>query len=141
MNGQDITNSAADLSPGGSGDLEVVVRSGTGQVDGSLQSSTVGASTVVLIPQKATGDGSGVLFGQIRSGTFSIPNVPPGRYSAFALQKFDNGLWQNPDFVRSLELSGATVDLDENGHVQIQLSPITQDQIQQAASRLGLTTR
>ena len=74
------------------------------------------------------------------TGHYRFVNVPPGRYYAFAADGW-SPLWQNADFLRQIQNQGAGVDVPENGHVQVQLSVITIDQMQAAAIPLGLTAQ
>lgn len=58
-------------------------------------------------------------------GAFSIRNVPPGHYLAFALAHCDTNLWQNADFLREIASQGLTVSATENATLQIKLPLIT----------------
>lgn len=141
-NRQDITTSGVDLTQGGGGEIEVLLRTGTGEVDGTLSSETTPSTTMmILAPENLAADGSGVLLGNMQSsGGFVIRNVSPGRYHAFAVERW-SPVWQNSDFVRQMQNQGVSLDLAENGHVQVQLSLITTDQMQAAAMPLGLTAQ
>lgn len=138
-NRQDITASGIDLTQGGGGEIDVVLRTGTGEVDGTISGGpSTGTTMMILVSERVAADGSGVLFGNMQaSGTFVAANVPPGRYYAFAVERW-SPLWQNPDFLRQMQNQGASVELPENGHVQVQLTMITADQVQAAALPLGL---
>ncbi|MBV9761332.1 MAG: carboxypeptidase regulatory-like domain-containing protein [Acidobacteriaceae bacterium] len=141
-NRQDITNNGVDLTQGGGGEIEIVLRTGTGEVDGTLTADAIPATTMmVLAPENPAADGSGLLLGSQQSaGGFVIRNVSPGRYYAFAVERW-SPVWQNSDFVRQIENQGVSVDLPENGHLQVQLSLTTMDQMQAAAAPLGLTAQ
>lgn len=138
-NRQDIAASGIDLTQGGGGEIDVVLRTGTGEVDGTISGGpSTGTTMMILVSETVAADGSGVLFGNIQtSGTFVAANVPPGRYYAFAVERW-SPLWQNPDFLRQMQNQGASVELPENGHVQVQLTMISADQVQAAALPLGL---
>jgi hypothetical protein len=155
LNQQDMSGKELDLSQGGQGQLEIVVRSGAGQVDGTLQSNPTPQSNlavrpvvigsmmpaVVLVPQTALADGRALLIGGTNPArTFSIPQVPPGHYSAFAVEQLDYNLWQNPDFIRLMQSRGVSVDVQENDRKQVQLSMIPLSDIQQVMAQLGLRT-
>lgn len=142
-NRQDITTTGIDLTQGGAGEIDVVLRSGTGEVDGALQTSAQIASTtvMVLVPDTLAIDGSGVLIANMQSSSsFVLRNVPPGHYYAYAVERW-SPLWQNPDFLRSIQNQGTTIDLPENGHLQVQLSLISTEQVEAAAVPLGLATQ
>lgn len=143
-NRQDVTNGAIDLSEGGGGEVDVLLRMGAGEVDGTLESEgsdTAPASGIsVLAPEQIAPDGSGTLVGQVAAnGSFVIRNVPPGRYFAVVVQRL-TGIWQNPNFLREIEKEGATVDVQENGRVQVQAPVLSDQDIQQTAARVGLNT-
>jgi len=141
-NRQDITTTGIDLTQGGGGEIEIVLRTGTGEVDGAVSSGVVtGTSMMVLAPETVAADGSGVLLGNMQSnGTFIVSNAPPGRYYAFAVDRW-SPLWQNADFLRTMRNQGVSVDVPENGHVQVQLAIITSEQVQAAAMPLGLAAQ
>ncbi|HTU48093.1 MAG TPA: carboxypeptidase regulatory-like domain-containing protein [Bryobacteraceae bacterium] len=141
-NRQDIMTAGIDLTQGGGGEIEVILRTGTGEVDGTISSATATHTTMMVLAAETLGaDGSGVFFGNMQaSGNFVIGNVPPGRYYAFAVERW-SPLWQNPDFLRQMQNQGASVDVAENGRVQVQLPVITTDQVQAAAMPLGLTAQ
>lgn len=155
FNGEDLLTQPMDLSQGGGGEIAVALHSGVAELDGTVQtngqssqiplaSATGGQAAspypmVVLVPAKAAPDGSGLLAQPVQpSGTFTMQNVRPGQYTAFAVERFDGSLWQNPNFVKEIENDGIAVDIAENDHKQIQLSAISSDQIQQASVRAGV---
>ena len=145
LNRQDVMTSGMDLLQGGGGELQITLRGGAAEVDGSLSSSGGGSQgvtgTVLLIPETIPVDGSGVLLGSLATGgTFAVKSVPPGHYSAFAIEHWTT-IWQNPDFLRSMQRDGTPVDVQENGHAQVQLPFLTMDQVQADASRVGLSAQ
>ena len=140
-NRQDITLTGVDLTQGGGGEIDVVLRTGTGEVDGAISDATARATMMILAPETVGQDGSGVLLANLQAnGNFVVRNAPPGRYYAFAVESW-SPVWQNADFLRQMQNQGATVDLAENGHVQVELPVITTEQAQAAALPLGLTAR
>ncbi len=142
FNRQDITTTGMDVTQGGSGEIEIVLRTGAAEVDGTLQASETmpqGNALVALIPATLPPDGSGILFASAPSGgSFAIRNVPPGQYYAFALERW-SAVWQNPEFLREMQRDGTSVDVPENGHLQIQLSAIATAHVQEVAASLGLS--
>jgi hypothetical protein len=140
-NRQDITMTGLDLTQGGGGEVDVVLRTGTGEVDGSISNATGRATMMILAPETVGQDGSGVLMASLQpSGNFVVRNAPPGRYYAFGVDSW-SPVWQNADFLRQMQNQGATVDLPENGRVQVELPVITAEQAQAAAQPLGLTAQ
>lgn len=142
-NRQDISTTGIDLTEGGGGEIAVVLRNGTGEVDGALEATgQIPATTVmILVPDALSVDGSGVMLANMQStGGFVIRNVPPGRYYALAVERW-SPVWQNSDFLRSVQNQGSSLDLPENGHLQVQLSLFSSEQVQAAAEPLGLTSQ
>jgi hypothetical protein len=141
FNRQDITKTGMDLSQGGAGQIDIVLRSGAAEVDGKLEADQTASNpvtTVVLVPDVLPPDGSGTLFGAVQpTGNFAIRNVPPGRYFAFAVSGWTT-VWQNAEFVRDIEREGTSIEVQENAHLQIQIPLLPPDRIQEVASRLGL---
>jgi hypothetical protein len=142
LNRQDVTTSGIDLSQGGGGELDVTLKAGVAEVDGTLTASGDGAPAsgfALLVPEALAADGSGILTARVaQGGTFVISNVPPGHYLAFAVQQWTS-IWQNVDFLREVQRHGTSVEVQENSHVQLALPLLSTDQIQMAASPLGLS--
>ncbi len=145
---------------GGSGDLTVVFRYGPAEVDGSVQaaqtqtapvpagSSSSGQSaspitaSVVLVPDTLNADGSGIHFGSVdQSGTFTIKQLPPGHYRAYAFEEANTGQLENPDILKQLESKATVVEVKENDKKQIQLPLISADDFQQILARLGIDSQ
>ncbi len=144
LNRQDVTTSGIDLSQGGGGELDVTLKAGVAEVDGTLTASGDGAPAsgfALLVPEVLAADGSGILTARIAQGAkFVISNVPPGHYLAFAVQQWTS-IWQNPDFVREMQREGTTVEVQENAHAQVTVPLLTTDQLEQTAARLGLSVQ
>ena len=141
FNRHDIAITGMDLSQGGGGEIEIVLSTGAGEVDGTLEAgSLVGSSSltmIVLVPENLPEDGSGVLLSSAPNGTFAFRNVPPGRYYAFAAERWTS-LWQNADFLREMRRVSTAVDLEANGRVQVQVPVLPAEDIGNTAERLGL---
>jgi 5-hydroxyisourate hydrolase-like protein (transthyretin family) len=143
-NRQDITASGLDVSLGGAGEIEVTIRSGAAEVDGTVQAeggAAAGPGTiVVLIPEDIAADGYGTLSGPVSGDSFAIKNVPPGHYYAYALDHWDS-VWQNADFLRDMQREGTSIEMEENARTQVQLPVINSQEVDLAATRLGLTAQ
>ena len=155
FNGQDLLSQEMDLSQGGGGELIAAFHAGVGEVDGTVQSSgqtsriplaspTGGQAAspfpmAILVPENLAPDGTGWLIGAVQAtGNFAIQNVRPGRYTAFAVEHFDGNIWQNPEFLKDIRSEGISVDVGENDRRQIQLSTLSNDQIQQTSARASI---
>ncbi len=143
-NRQDVTVSGLDLSFGGAGEIELVIRSGAAEVDGRIQEDNAmggtSAAVVVLAPDTVASDGYGTLTGAVSNGNFAIRNVPPGHYYAYAVERW-NSVWQNPAFLQEMQRGGTGVDVEENTHAQVQLPLTTEQEVELTAARLGLAAQ
>ncbi len=154
LGNQEDLGKELDLSQG-SGQIAVVFSYGVAEVEGTVQFPQASTSTadtanagqspatldaaIVLVPDTLNEDGSGMHFGNSGSGgSFSVKQLPPGHYHAYALEKMDFQELQNPDVLKQLEGKGVDVDLRENDRKQIQLPLITDDDMQQIYARLGI---
>ena len=126
---QEALGRELDFSNGGSGELEIVFRYGVAQVTGTIQPSTPDLM-VVLVPASLNADGSGITTGRVdQTGAFTMKNVTPGRYLAYALEQVDINQLQNPDVLKQLASRGVEVELKEKDNKQIQLTPVPADDL------------
>lgn len=146
LNQRDVLNKQADLSEMSNARLDVLVSTGAGEVDVTVQQTdgsdaavTDAGNTIVLAPETVGPDGSGVLFGFARqNASFAFKNVRPGKYFGYVVERGDPNLWQNPDFLHAMEGQGSSLEVGENSRQQIQLPPLALEQVEQAAGRIGL---
>ena len=151
---QEILGKDLDLSQG-TGQIAVVISYGVAEVDGTVQlpqsssESVDGAAAgqpnatpdaaIALVPDQLNDDGSGVRFGNSGAGgAFTVKNVPPGHYRAYALERMDYNQLQNPDVLKEMQSKGTEVELKENDKKQIQLPLITAGDMQQIYAKLGI---
>jgi hypothetical protein len=73
-----------------------------------------------------------------QSGHFSVGDLRPGRYLAFAAEEDDCDLWENGEFVRALQSAGVELELHEKEHATIHLKPIPKDETDSLRRRLGI---
>jgi hypothetical protein len=150
---QEIQRRELDLTNGASGQVEIILSYGTAELSGSVQNtqaaseapqgsqsaSPASPAQIVLLPDTLNADGSGYYVGTLTSaGTFSIKQVAPGRYHAYAFEDVNIGDLQNPDLAKALENRGIEVELGQGEQKQVQLSAISTDQYQQLLARLGI---
>jgi hypothetical protein len=143
-NRQDAMINGIDLAEGGGGEVDVVLRMGAGEIDGTVQVAFSDIPRIggvgVLIPDQVAVDGSGTLIGSISpAGHFVIRNVPPGHYSVVVTARWSS-VWQNASFLREVARQGASIDVQENTHVQVEAPIIPEQDTQQTAYRLGLSS-
>jgi hypothetical protein len=140
----EILGKELDLSGGAAGQLELVYRYGPGEIDGQLDPGQTGSASsgivaqIAVVPEELNADGSGAHFsGTDTKGTFSISNLPPGRYRTYAFEDVNLTTLQNPELLKQLESKSPLVEVKENEKKQIQLSLITRDELDQINARVG----
>jgi hypothetical protein len=73
-----------------------------------------------------------------QSHHFSIPNLRPGKYLAFATEDNDADLWANAGLVRLLQPEGIEVELHEKESATLHLKLIAKDETDAVRQKLGL---
>ena len=58
------------------------------------------------------------------SGAFRIQGIVPGQYTAYALIDVEDGIWNDPDFLRMLQGKGTAVKLAEGANETLQLAVV-----------------
>jgi hypothetical protein len=141
----EVLGKELDLSGGVAGQLELIYRYGPGEIDGQLESAQNAASDggggaqIAVVPEELNADGSGVRFSATDTkGSFSIPNLPPGRYRVYALEEANFATLQNPDLLKQLESKSPLFEVKENEKKQVQLTLIPRDELNQMYARLGV---
>jgi hypothetical protein len=153
---QEIQHRELDLTNGVSGELEITLSYGAAELDGSVQkaqspseavsgspsASPRGSAQIVLLPETLNADGSGFYTGNLTTdGTFTIRQITPGRYYAYAFEDVNIADLQNPDLMKALESRGIEVELGQGEQKQVQLSAISTDEYTQLLARLGIETQ
>lgn len=142
LNQTDALNKVVDLSQGGASQIDIVFRKGLAELDGSVVSddnTPPRPAAIVLVPQSLSPDGRNILRRSIgQRSTFSFTNVPPGQYTAFAVDQYDYNAWLNPNFIAGLQGRGVAVDLNPNDRKRIELSAISASDLLQVMAQLGL---
>lgn len=138
-NHQDVTESGIDLLAGGTGELEILLREGTGAVSGMVQANPKShKSTVILVSDVSEPSGSRSMSVLSQAdGRFTIKGVPPGHYFAFATDRWTS-LLQDSSFLRELQGQGIKVEVNENQTAQAAPLFVSADQLRQSAELLGL---
>ena len=62
-------------------------------------------------------------------GRFTIHGLAPGSYRFYAWQDMEEGVWRDPDFLKSQEANGKTLKVEEGSRQQIELkvSPVGEE--------------
>jgi len=132
LGGRDI---ATGFTASGPATLDVVVSTKAGTVEGVVTEKekdvdnehTVANATVVAVPEeKYRKLADRFAIGSTdQQGRFTIRGLAPGSYTLYAWQDLEDGVWHDPDFLKSQEANGTAVKVEEGSHqaVQLKLSP------------------
>ncbi len=127
----DILTSGLDVTSGPPEPLQVVLSAKAGQVTGTVQDAKTQQpapnATVVLIPQDQARRDRGFDYKTAntdQSGNFTVKNLVPGEYKAYAWEDIEPGAWMDPDVVKPVESKGESLSVQEGDRVTIQLTLI-----------------
>jgi protocatechuate 3,4-dioxygenase beta subunit len=148
---QEMFGKELDFTQGVAGELQITLAYGIAEVSGTVQMPQQDASSgssspkpataasIVLVPEELRPDGSGIEYGNTtQAGTFTMKNVPPGRYRAYAMEAVKRDQMDNPDFLKQLESKGVEVDLKPNDKQPLQLTLIPATDTERILAQLGL---
>lgn len=129
----DVLERAVDFGPLQGAALEVVISAKGGVVQGSVKNDKdelVTTGTVALVPEAAK-RGNHTLFKQAaldQYGHYKITGITPGTYGLYAFQDVEAGIWEDPDYLRTIEKKATEVGLEESGHETRDLKVIAGDE-------------
>jgi hypothetical protein len=141
---QDVFHQLLDLSGGAGGELQITLRYGVGEIDGTLvpQDNSPDANKkpnaiVFVIPEnpdiheyyQSEPD---------QNQAFSEKELPPGAYRVVAVEGLNPMSLGNPDLRKELASRGTEIELKENEKKRIQLPVVTAADVQQIMARLGI---
>jgi hypothetical protein len=109
--------------------LEIVLGTDYGSLDGRVLSENAqnaAAARVVLIPASRQRKDLYVSTFSSESGRFRMPDLPPGRYRAFAWKNPPDGAWMDPDFVDLYEKRGVAVEIAGGASEYVELQAIAE---------------
>jgi hypothetical protein len=132
----ELANRELDLMGGGTVELSIALRYGTGTVNVSVTAEDAGTAAsprqILLAAFPPTTNGFGMYFGAAdSSGQLSLTNIPPGKYRLVALPQLDARLFDNLSFLRTILDLGAEVELQESENKSVQVTPVPNDAIEQ----------
>jgi len=96
--GAKVDGRTIEVAPGADVQLTVVMSRGASRIDGTVlrEGKPVAGAMIVLLPHDWLNNQSLIRRDQSDSdGTFTLPQIPPGRYTALALQNGWDIDWQN----------------------------------------------
>jgi len=113
------------------GELEIVMGTATGQISASILSNnddkqTLMSATLVLVPDAARQQRYEMYFRAQSNdtGKAGMTKVPPGDYTAYALESAEDGAWWDPEFLRKVEGQGKPVRIQAGSTSDIELKAI-----------------
>ena len=136
---REIADGQIDLSHPSDGKLDIVLGSDGGQLLGGVQTSSGDPAVGALITLVSKQEGRVDLFKVATvdpNGNFTLKDVAPGEYMAFAWQDVDVSMVQSPDFRKPFESKGVSVTIAPSGQASIQLRMISTDDVEAEKSKL-----
>lgn len=139
----DVKGKTLDLSGGVGGDLQVTLRYGVAELDGTVvpadnSSDKKVNAMVYLIPDNKDSMHQFWSSEPDQNAAFTEKELPPGAYHAVAVEGVGQMSMQNPDVQKEFASRGVEVELKENDKKQIQLPLIPADDVQRLFSQLGI---
>jgi protocatechuate 3,4-dioxygenase beta subunit len=114
--GEDVLRDGMKILGASSTPIEIVLGLNSGKVDGHVVNKSKeleGNVAVVLVP--AFDRNRGDLYRKVvtdAKGAFRITGVAPGQYKLFAWEDVLDGAWRDPDFLRTYEVRGVSVNIE-----------------------------
>lgn len=125
--GQEVDSDVGiDLSGGTPAALEILLSTAAAEVDGAVtdrDNKPVAGASVALIPK----DGKYAHYRSAttdQNGAFTLKNLTPGEYKAFAWEDIEMNAYQDPEFVKTYDSLGTELKLKENGRESPQMKII-----------------
>jgi hypothetical protein len=115
LDNRDVLGQVVELS--GLAALKMIYKTGGGSVRGTVEKGAY--ATVVLMADATPASRIGIGVQCDADGGFSIPDVPPGEYTAVAFQEFN--LVASPEFPSLLAASGKSVKVEAGSAAQVDL--------------------
>lgn len=128
--GRDSLIAGLDLSRGPGGPVDLLLAPNAGMAAGVVQDDKrqpASGATVVLIPQEPERRDLPQFYRTAiadDSGAFSLRNLDPGQYKAFAWSDLEPGAYMDPDFLKPVENRGETITIREGSQESAQLKLI-----------------
>lgn len=141
LGAQEMPPDGIDLSSGIAGELNVIVATGAGQIEGTIsnEEGKAAGGSVTLVPEPAA-PGYRHLYRIIspdQNGHFTFENLPPGKYRISGWEEIEPGAFMDPEFTKPFEGKSVVVTLNENGHESVDLKRITAADVDEVKRKSG----
>lgn len=130
--GVDILKGVQVASGAGPSRIDILYSSDTGTADGSVTTSDdlpAPGAYVVFVPDSSASDTEEQKTAATdQYGRFEVRGIPPGKYTAYAWEKMDNGQdYSDPDFLKPFASQSQSVEISAGAKsfVQLKLIPAT----------------
>jgi hypothetical protein len=129
---KDVLDSGIDGSRAASGPLGIVLTSNGGQVEGvvlNAEEQPATGAAVVLVPESGRRSQSRFYKETTTDqyGRYHIKGIAPGEYKLFAWDDVENGVYEDPEFLKGFEAMGEAVAIREGCHESRQLRVIVSE--------------
>ena len=129
LSGASVFDSGIDVGKEPPGQLQVMLRSGAGIVEGVVRDGTgkaVSNATVVVIPPDARRDNRALYKTGTSdaTGKFVVRGIAPGGYKVFAFQGIAGGEFYNSRFLSKYEFRGKSINVAQGSTVNESLTVI-----------------
>ena len=128
LGGRDVSSG---FTASGPATVELVVSTKGGTIEGTViekerdvdNDHLVASATVVAVPEeKYRKLPDRFLVGETdQHGRFTIHGVAPGSYTLYAWQDLEDGVYREPDFLKSQETNGTAVKMEEGSDQKVEL--------------------
>jgi hypothetical protein len=125
LGGVEYPGGIVTVSDSPSGPLEIELSRNGGTVEGQVidaQRQVAPNVMVVLVPADSPRPDFFKTVTTDLNGHFHISVIAPGNYVAFAWPWLPNGIWQNSDFLRSVEGRGTRLRISEGASNSMELT-------------------
>lgn len=136
LGGRDVATGFTAAEPAS---LDVVISAKGGMLEGTVSEKAkdtdedhlVANATVVAVPEEKYRKlpDRFVTGATDQRGGFAIRGLAPGSYTLYAWRDLEDGVWRDPDFLKSQEAKGTAVKVEEGSdqRVDLKLSPMGEE--------------
>jgi Carboxypeptidase regulatory-like domain len=124
--GNIMTDGILRVAKDSTGRLDVVVSSRAAHLQGTVQNEdnlpAVGAWVVAIPGKKTSRDSYSTNTDQ--NGHFEFPGLPPGRYKLYSWEGIEEGVWEDPEFLKDYQSKSTDLEVNEGDKKSVELKLI-----------------